>query len=69
VDLDECGRVLLGCATCGVRVSVPATPRSAGPAIRTFFSIHAGCRTSIDLHDARRDVYELLPRPVQVRAV
>ena len=69
METSETGRVLLGCATCGVRVSIPATPASAGPAIRTFFGIHSGCRTSIDLHDARRDVYELLPRPVQVRAV
>ena len=69
METSDCGRVLLGCATCRVRVSVPATPRTAGPAIRTFFSIHGACRTSIDLHDARRDVYELLPGPVQVRAV
>jgi hypothetical protein len=69
VETSDAGRVLLGCATCGVRVSVPATPMSAGPAIRTFFGIHSTCRTSIDLHDARRDVYELLPGPVQKRAV
>jgi hypothetical protein len=69
VETTDAGRVLLGCATCGVRVSVPATPRTAAPAIRAFFGVHHRCRTSIDLHDARRDVYELLPGPIQRRAV
>lgn len=69
METSHAGRVLLNCATCGVQVSVPATPTSAGPAIRTFFGIHNTCRTSIDLHDARRAVYELLPGPFPVRAV
>ena len=69
METTDPGRVLLTCATCSVRVTVPATPTSAAPAIRTFFGIHNGCRTSIDLHDARHDVYGLLPGPVQKRAV
>ena len=62
------GQVVLGCASCEVRISVPAARDSTPRTIATFFGVHERCRTFIDVHDAGRDVRDLLPRPAVRRS-